>query len=65
MVFDWHTARHGTQGIGECMRLAQQRRRVRELKSRVSELEKRTFSDVSDVGDSPGPKAVEEASQAD
>lgn len=51
--------------VGTSMRLAQQRRRVRELKSRVSELEKRTFSDVSDGSDSPGPKAVEEAPQAD
>ena len=39
--------------VGTSMRLGQQRKRVRELKSKVSELEQRTSTDVSD-GDEPG-----------
>jgi len=50
--------------VGTSMRLGQQRKRVRELKSKVSELEKRTFTDVSD-GDPAGEEAREKAPQAD
>jgi gas vesicle protein len=49
--------------VGTSMRLSQQRKRVRELKNKVSELEKRTFAEDSD-GDESGrhslPKAPEE-----
>jgi hypothetical protein len=52
--------------VGTSMRLSQQRRRIRELKAKVSELEKRTFADVSD-GDTPTrePEAVEPATSDD
>lgn len=42
--------------VGTSMRLAQQRKRVRELRSKVTELESRTVAEVSDVGEpSPAP----------
>ena len=47
--------------VGTSMRLGQQRKRVRELRSKVTELEKRTGTDE----DAAGPEAPETASQAD
>jgi len=46
--------------IGTSMRLGQQRKRVRELRSKVSELEKRTSD-----GDASGTEVLEQAPQAD
>ena len=50
--------------VGTSMRLSQQRRRVRELKKKVIELENRTFADGSD-GEAPGKHAPEKAPEAD
>jgi hypothetical protein len=50
--------------VGTSMRLSQQRRRVRDLRSKVSELEKRTFADASD-SDESGPKPLHKATPAD
>ena len=50
--------------VGTSMRLSQQRRRVRELKSKVSELENRTTADVPDR-DASGTEAPEKAPDAD
>ena len=50
--------------VGTSMRLSQQRKRVRELKSKVSELEKRTFADGSD-SDESGPEPLHKATPAD
>lgn len=50
--------------VGTSMRLSQQRRRVRELKNKVSELEKRTFDDVSD-GSESAPEPLHKAPDAD
>lgn len=50
--------------IGTSMRLGQQRKRVRELRNKVSELEKRTFADGSG-GNAPDPDALHTAPAAD
>lgn len=50
--------------VGTSMRLSQQRRRVRELKSKVSELESRTTADVPDR-EASGTGAPEKAPDAD
>ena len=50
--------------VGTSMRLGQQRRRVRELRGKVSELEERTFADGSD-SDQPGDDAPPKAPSAD
>ena len=50
--------------VGTSMRLAQQRKRVRELRSKVSELEKRTSNEVSD-GDDTGPEPLHKGTAAD
>ena len=50
--------------VGTSMRLSQQRRRVRELRSKVSELETRTSDDASDRDES-GPAPLHKATSAD
>jgi hypothetical protein len=50
--------------IGTSMRLGQQRKRVRELRNKVSELEKRTFAG-SAGGNAPDPDALHTAPEAD
>jgi len=50
--------------VGTSMRLSQQRKRVRELKTKVSELEKRTFAEASD-GDESGRHSLPKAPEAD
>lgn len=50
--------------VGTSMRLGQQRKRVRELKSKVSELEKRTFGDAPG-GDTVASDVPETAIKAD
>jgi hypothetical protein len=50
--------------VGTSMRLGQQRRRVRELRSKVSELERRTFADAPD-SDESGPEPLHKATPAD
>ena len=50
--------------VGTSMRLGQQRRRVRELKSKVAELEKRTFADGADA-DASGQQVAEATPHAD
>lgn len=50
--------------VGTSMRLSQQRKRVRELKSKVSDLEKRTFADAPD-GEASGTGPSERAPDAE
>jgi gas vesicle protein len=50
--------------VGTSMRLSQQRKRVRELKYKVSDLERRTFTDASD-SDEPGQEPLPKAPDAD
>jgi len=49
--------------VGTSMRLGQQRKRVRELKAKISELEKRTFADgaPADASDQDVPEKAPEA----
>ena len=50
--------------VGTSMRLGQQRKRVRELRSKISELEKRTFAGSADA-DASDPDVPEKAPEAD